>query len=215
MILNLEEMRQDYRQAELLEENLPAGPLDQFKAWFADAEKAGLPEPNAMTLATCTPDGRPSARIVLLKGIDRGGFVFFGNYESRKGLELAENPHAALLFSWLPLQRQIRIEGIAEKISPEESTAYFQSRPKGSQIGAWASPQSRVISGRAFLEAAIPNIEQQFAGVDPLPRPPQWGGFRVLPYRFEFWQGRTSRLHDRLVYEPGQGGDWVVSRLAP
>ncbi len=208
-------MREDYRRSELLEENLFAGPLDQFKSWFSAAEKAGLPEPNAMTLATCTSDGRPSARVVLLKGIDHGGLVFFTNYESRKGYEMAENPHAALLFSWLELQRQIRIEGLVEKIHPEESAAYFQSRPKGSQIGAWASPQSTVISGRAFLESAIANMEKRFEGVDPLPRPPQWGGYRVKPYRFEFWQGRSSRLHDRLIYEPGEGGTWHISRLAP
>ena len=155
--------------------------------------------------------------VVLLKSVDEAGFVFFTNYQSRKSVELEENPHATLLFSWLELQRQVRIEGICERISEAESTAYFQSRPRGNQIGAWASPQSRVIADREQLEQKMADLSRRFEGVDPLPKPPHWGGFRVIPYRIEFWQGRGSRLHDRLVYEPSitGKGQWAISRLAP
>ena len=210
-------MREEYLQSELSEKSLLNDPVEQFKTWFEQARSAGVPEPNAMTLATCTPDGRPSARVVLLKSVDEAGFVFFTNYQSRKSVELEENPHATLLFSWLELQRQVRIEGICERISEAESTAYFQSRPRGNQIGAWASPQSRVIADREQLEQKMADLSRRFEGVDPLPKPPHWGGFRVIPYRIEFWQGRGSRLHDRLVYEPSitGKGQWAISRLAP
>jgi pyridoxamine 5'-phosphate oxidase len=173
-------------------------------------------EPNAMTLATATASGRPSARIVLLKSFDHQGFVFFTNYESRKANHLAENPNAALLFCWLELERQIRIEGRVEKVDEAESLEYFQSRPKESQIGAWASPQSRVIPNRSFIEEKVQAIQNQYFTDDLLPLPPFWGGYRVIPDRFEFWQGRESRLHDRIVYQQAPGKqEWQIVRLGP
>lgn len=200
--------------ASLSETDVAPNPIAQFEQWMQQALNSELPEPTAMTLATATPDGRPSARIVLLKGIDASGFVFYTNYESRKGLELEQNPRAALLFFWPELERQVRIEGRVERISAEESTAYFQSRPKESQLGAWASPQSRVIAGREVVEQCYQELSAQFKHDEKLPLPPFWGGYRLVPTYFEFWQGRPSRLHDRICYALNQG-NWTIARLAP
>ena len=215
MQLEIEHLRQDYRQASLDVSDVDANPFRQFGKWFQEAMQAELPEPNAMTLATATTAGRPSARIVLLKGFDEAGFVFFTNYESRKGQEMLENPQAALVFFWQGLERQVRIEGRIAKVPLEESTAYFQSRPKGSQIGAWASPQSKRIGSRAELEANVQTLQAKYAAQDVLPRPEQWGGFVVQPELIEFWQGRPSRLHDRIQYVRQADGTWQIERLAP
>lgn len=215
MQLEIEHLRQDYRQASLDVSDVDANPFHQFGKWFQEAMQAELPEPNAMTLATATTAGRPSARIVLLKGFDEKGFVFFTNYESRKGQEMLENPQAALVFFWQGLERQVRIEGRIAKVQSEESTAYFQSRPKGSQIGAWASPQSRSIGSRAELEANVQALEEKYALAEVLPRPEHWGGYVVQPDLIEFWQGRPSRLHDRIQYVRQADGTWKIERLAP
>jgi len=207
-------LREDYQAATLDVSDVASSPFVQFGKWFQEALKSELPEPNAMTLATATPDGRPSARIVLLKGYDEQGFVFYTNYNSHKGRELEQNPQAAMVFNWLELQRQIRIEGRVEKVSPEESTEYFQSRPKGSQIGAWASPQSTIIPNRTVLENKVEELQEQYAEAERLPRPEHWGGFRIIPEVIEFWQGRSSRLHDRIQYTQA-GGKWTIERLAP
>jgi len=210
----LASLRKSYALESLSEADVLPDPLSQFAVWFQEALNSQLIEPNAMTLATATPDGHPSARTVLLKGFDKQGFVFYTNYESRKGRELVENPQAALLFTWLELERQIRIEGRVEKVSPEESLAYFQSRPKGSQIGAWASPQSRVIEGREVLENRVADLVRDYDQAETLPLPPFWGGFRLVPEAIEFWQGRESRLHDRICYTQ-DGAKWKIARLAP
>lgn len=209
--MSVADLRLKYGKFELLESGMAGTPFEQFTQWFSQALEAAVPEPNAMTLATVGADQSPSARIVLLKGFDERGFVFFTNYESRKGLELAGHPRAALLFFWQPLERQVRIEGRIEKTSPEESDEYYRSRPLGSRIGAWVSPQSQPIS-RETLEARNAELTEKL-GDDPQ-RPPHWGGYRVVPHRVEFWQGRPSRLHDRLAYSL-QGDQWVLQRLAP
>lgn len=215
MPTDLSTLRRNYALESLSESDVLPDPFAQFARWFDEAIQSQVIEPNAMTLATATPDGRPSARIVLLKGYDHLGFVFYTNYESHKGAELAANPQAALLFAWLDLERQIRIEGRVEKVAPEASLAYFQSRPKGSQIGAWASPQSRVVADRSVLEQASERLQAEYADQAVLPLPPFWGGYRVRPERIEFWQGRESRLHDRICYQKLEGGVWEISRLAP
>jgi pyridoxamine 5'-phosphate oxidase len=205
-------LRKSYERDELDETASAADPLRQFEHWFQQALSAELPEPNAMTVATVAADGRPSTRVVLIKGYDARGIVWYTNYDSRKGRELAGNPFAALQFHWVELERVVRIEGRVEKVSAEESDAYFQSRPLDSRIGAWASPQSQVIESRAVLVANAARYGAQFL-LQP-PRPPHWGGFRLVPDRWEFWQGRKSRLHDRLRYRL-DAGQWLRERLAP
>ncbi len=207
-------LRQEYAGMRLDEGDVDADPVMQFTRWFEQALAAHVPEPNAMTVATATRAGVPSARIVLLKGFDARGFVFFTNYEGRKGQELAENPVAALVFHWVELHRQVRITGAVEKVSREESDAYFQSRPRGSRLGAWTSKQSSVLAGRAPLEARLAELTAQFGEGD-IPLPPFWGGYRVIPDAIEFWQGRPSRLHDRLCYVRLPDDTWRIERLSP
>jgi pyridoxamine 5'-phosphate oxidase len=192
----------------------PEDPLSRFQAWYEQAAAAGLPEPEAMALATATPDGTPSVRFVLLKAIDERGVEFFTNYESRKGRELAANPRAALAVLWKPLQRQVRLEGTVEVLDEEESDAYFASRSRGSQLGAWASEQSRPIPDRGLLEERLAAADARFAGTD-VARPAYWGGYRLLPSVIEFWEGRPNRLHDREAFRLEPGGFWSVTRLAP
>jgi len=206
-------MRRDYASAGLAEADALADPIAQFERWFADARRAEVHEPNAMTLATVDAAGQPAARMVLLKGIDARGLAFFTNRDSRKAKELLANPRAALVFWWGPLQRQVRFEGTIEEVEAAEADAYFASRPKGSQLAAWASAQSSVIEGRAALEAAERAHRERF-GEDEVPRPPFWGGYRLVPAVVEFWHGRASRLHDRLRYTRAQDG-WRIERLAP
>ena len=207
--------RKEYEQGVLDEAAVDPDPIRQFAAWYDEAVAAGVPEPEAMTLSTATPEGRPSARIVLLRGFDERGFCFFTNYESRKGRELAANPQAALTFHWAEPERQVRIEGRIEQTTPAESDAYFKSRPSTSRIGAWSSPQSQVIAGREPLEQLFARFRTEHPDDAAIPRPPHWGGFRLIPERIEFWQGRPSRLHDRLQFSREASGGWAIVRLAP
>ena len=211
--MDIASLRKSYERDELDETASAADPMEQFQRWFEQALNAQLPEPNAMTLATVGADGRPSTRIVLIKGLDERGIVWYTNYDSRKGRELAAHPHAALQFHWVELERVVRIEGRVDKVDAAESDAYFASRPLDSRIGAWASPQSEVISSRGVLIANAAKASARFL-LDP-PRPPHWGGFRLAPEVWEFWQGRKSRLHDRLRYRQDEAGRWLRERLAP
>jgi pyridoxamine 5'-phosphate oxidase len=206
-------LRREYQRGHLLESDVLEDPMEQFAAWFEQAQAAGEIEPNAMTLATADQRGIPSARIVLLKEFDPRGFVFYTNYNSRKGRQLAENPHAALIFLWMKLERQVRVEGRVRRVTQRESDDYFQLRPLEARIGAWASDQSRVIDSRQELERRDAEMIERF-GQGPVPRPNFWGGYRLIPHRVEFWQGRASRLHDRLEYNRRRG-KWTIRRLAP
>ncbi len=212
--MSLADLRKDYSLAGLAEKDLARDPFRQFEKWFQEAEAAKIPEPNAMTLATATKEGRPSARTVLLKGLDGRGFVFYSNYESRKGRELDANGAVTLVFPWIAIERQVIVEGTVTKVAREESEAYFHSRPRASQLGAWVSQQSSIISGRALLEDNMKALEKKYAGAE-VPMPPTWGGWRVAPETVEFRQGRRSRLHDRLRFRRGKDGGWSVERLAP
>ncbi|MBA2413731.1 MAG: pyridoxamine 5'-phosphate oxidase [Burkholderiaceae bacterium] len=210
--MSIADLRVEYKRGELDEDHAAADPFDQFSRWWEEANAAQVREANAMTLATADAGGAPSARTVLLKGFDRDGFVFYTNYQSRKGAQLAANPRAALLFFWPELERQIRIDGDVARVSDQESDEYFRSRPLGSRIGAWASPQSQEITGKAWLIARVAEMALRHATAPN--RPPHWGGYRVAPRAIEFWQGRPSRLHDRLLYTKTSGA-WVRVRLAP
>lgn len=207
-------IREEYKMGRLDEADLAADPITQFQSWFDEALGKHVMEPNAMTLATVSSTGKPSLRIVLLKHIDQRGLGFYTNYESRKGVELSENPRAALLFFWPELQRQVRVEGVVEKTTAQQSDAYFQSRPKGSKLGAVASPQSSEIVDRAELDRRLATLEDTYKNTDSVPRPAHWGGYLLIPERFEFWQGGGNRLHDRLVYKKVDN-HWNVVRLAP
>ncbi len=210
---NVADLRRTYTRADLSERDADPNPIRFFERWFDEALAAGVREPNAMTLATLGAEGQPSARIVLLKGVDERGFTFFTNYESRKARELEAHPRAALVFWWEVLERQVRVEGTVEEVAAAESDAYFASRPRLSRLGAWASDQSRPIPDRSALEQKLADLEKAYPD-EAVPRPPHWGGFRLAPTLFEFWQGRASRLHDRLEYTPGSDG-WTIQRLAP
>ena len=207
-------LRKEYTRAGLKKSDTKPNPIEQFRRWFDEALAADLHEPNAMTLATATPGGRPSARTVLLKGFDERGLVFYTNYEGRKSSELEANPHCALVFYWGELERQVRVEGLVRRVPAEESDAYFAGRPRGSQLGTWASRQSQPIRDRDTLEKRLRELEAEYKGRQ-VPRPPFWGGYRVEPETIEFWQGRENRLHDRLRYRRSEGGGWRRERLQP
>lgn len=211
---HIADIRRDYQKESLSETDVKPDPFAQFDVWWAEALASEIDEVNAMTIATASPEGKPSARIVLLKGYDPQGFVFFSNYHSHKGMQIDKNPFCSLVFFWKELERQVRIEGIIQKISAEESDAYFQSRPISSQIGAWASPQSKTIPSRDVLEENVIELEKSFANKE-IERPPHWGGYRVQPNLVEFWQGRPSRLHDRIQYSLTSEASWNIERLAP
>ncbi len=213
MSTSVADLRREYTRGGLTEADASIDPMDQFAQWFHQATRAGFVEPNVMTLSTATPEGRPSARTILLKGYDHRGFIFYSNYQSRKGRQLAENPYAALVFWWDLLERQVCIEGKVEKVSAEESDEYFHSRPEQSRLGTWVSEQSQVIPGRSLLETRFADVEKRFEGQQ-IPRPEYWGGYVLRPDMVEFWQGRPGRLHDRLRYRHGNGG-WVRERLSP
>jgi pyridoxamine 5'-phosphate oxidase len=212
--MSLADLRKDYARAALDEHDARPDPIEQFRAWLDDALRSQLPEPNAMTLATAAPDGRPSARIVLLRGVDQRGFAFFTNRNSRKGGEMQANPWASLVFYWSELERQVRVEGPIERVDDAESDAYFASRPRGSQLAAWASDQSELLANRSVLEERFRDASARFEG-GPVPRPLYWGGYRVVPESLEFWQGRPSRMHDRLRYVRRAAGGWDLRRLSP
>lgn len=214
MNTTIADLRKDYTQQALTEQDIDPNPIVQFHHWFEQALAAQVPEPNAMTLATATLEGKPSARIVLLKEVSEQGFIFFTNYESHKGQELIANPWAALTFWWAELERQVRIEGTVQQTAPLDSDNYFQSRPRESQLGAWVSPQSQVIANRSVLEDLWQDLSRRYEN-QPIPRPPHWGGFCLNPSVIEFWQGRPSRLHDRLSYRRHNQHHWLVERLAP
>jgi pyridoxamine 5'-phosphate oxidase len=213
--MSISDIRREYMRETFSEDDAELNPFHQFAKWWKEALDSSIDEVNAMTLATADKDGIPTARIVLLKDYNEQGFVFFTNYLSRKGREISENPHATLLFFWKELERQVRIEGTIIKVDEKESDDYFHSRPLGSKIGAWSSPQSNVISDRSVIEKNVQQYEHQFAGQSLIPRPPHWGGYRVIPSYIEFWQGRESRLHDRIAYQSEGGDTWKIQRLAP
>jgi pyridoxamine 5'-phosphate oxidase len=212
---NVANLRLDYKLKSLNITDVTTTPSEQFKIWFEEALQSEVREPNAMVLATADKTGMPNARVVLLKEFNENGFVFYTNYESVKGQELIDNPFATLVFNWLDLERQVRIRGSVKKVSEEESSAYFRSRPKSSQIGAWASPQSRVISDRSVIENNEAFLTKEYKNAFELPCPDHWGGFRVIPTQIEFWQGRSSRLHDRIQYSLDENNNWTIERLAP
>jgi len=211
--MSIADIRKDYQLKSLSEFEVNDNPFSQFSSWWDEAVQSEIIEVNAMTLSTITKEGRPSSRIVLLKGFDAKGFVFFSNYNSNKGQQISSNSHVSLLFFWKELERQIRIDGVCSKVSAEESDAYFNSRPIGSRLGAWASPQSEKIQDREVLVERLASVTQEF-GIENIPRPPHWGGYQVIPTRIEFWQGRSNRLHDRILYEQHELS-WQISRLAP
>ena len=215
MLESIADLRREYTRAELREADVHPDPIEQFRLWFGQALETQVEEPTAMVLATATADGVPSARVVLLKAVEPEGFVFYTDYRSQKGRELEANPHAALVFFWPELERQVRVTGTVVKVSAEASDAYYRSRPIGSRLGAWASRQSEVLPSRDELEARVAEVTARFQGEVDVPRPPYWGGFRVEPRSIEFWQGRPSRLHDRIRYTIRPDGSWAIERLSP